>query len=229
MNNRLLLLGEKVGYETLSAKLAPYLTAARKEKIEMLLPKRLNSIHLAVEAPSDPHNAAAVVRSCEALGVMNAHVIEAEGRALHAKRTTQGAFHWIHTHHHNAFEQFLQQLKHRQSTIVLAGATMDGDQPLSQLPLEQPLCLLFGNENRGLSPQARQACDLIYHIPMFGMSESLNLSVSAAISLYDVTTRKRQQLQQSGDLTADEIAQLRLHYYANSLEKRLVTQLLNSD
>ncbi len=229
MNNTLLSLGKKVGYKTLSEKLSPYLTAARKEKIETLLPKRLNSIHLAVESPSDPHNAAAVVRSCEALGVMNAHVIEAEGRALHAKRTTQGAFHWIHTHHHNSFEQFLEQLRSRQPNIVLAGAAMDGEQSLSQLTIEQPLCLLFGNENRGLSQQARQACDLIYHIPMFGMSESLNLSVSAAISLYDVTTRKRQQLQQSGDLTVDEIDQLRLHYYANSLEQRLVTQLLNTD
>lgn len=221
----ILSLANRVGYAALTAKLAPYLTDSRKEKIEALLPKRINTLHLAVEAPSDPHNAAAVVRSCEGLGIMNTHVIEAEGRALQAKRTTQGAFHWVHTHHHDTLEQFLQQLTHQHDDIILAGAAMHGEQALSDLPIDKPLCLLLGNEHRGLSACAQQACDYLYHIPMFGMSESLNLSVAAAISLYDVTTRKRRQLGQEGDLTSKESAQLRLHYYVNSLEKRLVDQL----
>ena len=104
---------------------------------------------------------------------------------------------------------------------MVAGGTVDATVALSDVPVEKPLCIIIGNEQRGLSKSAQAACDIRYQIPMFGMSESLNLSVSAAISLYDTTSRKRQLLKCASDLTQDQQATLRAQYYLNSVSARL--------
>ncbi|MEM9242539.1 MAG: RNA methyltransferase [Pseudomonadota bacterium] len=214
-----------------------YLTEARRQRIESILPYRMSSVHVAVESPSDPHNAAAIVRSCEALGAMSIHAISPEDKSLHAKGTTQGAFYWVNTYHHQTSQQFFDYLRDKPSphdyemnrdNIIIAGACIDGEISLEALPVDRPICLLFGNEKRGLSAQARQQCDVCYHIPMYGVSESLNLSVSAAISLYSILGRKRQHLQQNGDCSDRQKDRLRLQYYIHSLDDRLVKNLLKN-
>lgn len=202
--------------------LGPYLTEARREKIERLLDGRLPAIRVAVEAPTDPHNAAAVVRTAEALGVLSVHVIAAEGRALHAKRTTQGAFRWVRTHHHASLGAFLGHAGVRGADLY--GAWMDAERPLAAIPVDRPLCLLFGNENRGLSGEARAACTAGFRIPMVGMSESLNLSVSAAISLYDVTSRHRAA--GAARLQGAQRAEMKARHYLDSVDDRLWSSLL---
>lgn len=203
--------------------LRPYLTEARQQRIEYVLKGRMGEVAAAVESPSDPHNAAAVVRTAEALGALNVHVVAGEGRALHAKATTQGAYHWVHTHHHADFDEFLAVVRRR--GMALCGAWMDAPLALQELPCDQPICLLFGNESRGLSQQARAACDFGFHVPMFGMSESLNLSVTAAIALHDLLQRRRATLGAS-DLTDTQRAVLRAEYYVGSVDERLCTGLL---
>ncbi len=206
--------------EHVAQTLQPYLTDPRREKIERLLDGRLPQIRVAIEAPSDPHNAAAVVRTAEALGVLNVHVIATEGRALHAKSTTQGSYRWLRTHHHATLAAFLAQL----DGVAVHGAWMDAPSRLDELPVDRPLCLLFGNENRGLSAEARAACAGGFRIPMVGMSESLNLSVSAAISLYDVTSRHRA----AGAVRLDPTvrAEMKARHYLDSVDDRLWSSLL---
>ncbi len=203
----------------------PYVTAARQAKIEGLLDGRLPTISVAIEAPSDPHNAAAVVRTAEALGVLTVHVIATEGRALHAKSTTQGAYHWLRTHHHAALPDFLAHPT--VADVALYGAWMDAELSLEELPVDRPICLLFGNENRGVSPEARAACTAGFRIPMFGMSESLNLSVSAAIGLYDVTRRHRR----AGPVGLDPARRdaMRARHYLDSVDTRLWKGLLGAE
>ncbi|MCA9707211.1 MAG: RNA methyltransferase [Myxococcales bacterium] len=215
---------EAHGAPQVTEALQPFVTEARRARIEAVLDGRMASVHVAVEAPSDPHNAAAVVRSCEAMGALGVHVIAAEGRALHARATTQGSFHWVQTHHHGALAAFLAQVQREGRRLF--GATMDGSLPVGRLPVDEPLCLLFGNEQRGLSPQARQACDGLFHVPMVGMSESLNLSVCAAISLYEVMRRKRAQ-GPAGDLDPEQRAALRACYYLGSVDARLIRGLFS--
>lgn len=219
------LVGEHGASRVIEA-LAPFLTEARRARIETVVAGRMGSVHVAVEAPSDPHNAAAVVRSCEALGALGVHVIAAEGRALHAKATTQGSFHWVQTHHHGDLRGFVAQARRR--SMKLYGAAMDGPLPVTRLPIDEPLCLVLGNEQRGLSPQAREACDLLFHVPMVGMSESLNLSVCAAISLFEVMRRKRAQQGKDGDLDHAQRATLRACYYAGSVDARLLQGLFGA-
>jgi len=204
--------------------LSPYLTEARRARIEEVLTCRIGSVEVAIEAPSDPHNAAAVVRTCEALGAMTVHAIAAEGDVLNKKRTTQGAYHWVHTRQHADLDGFLEDVRAR--GLLLAGACADAKMPPGALAVDRPLCLLFGNEHRGLSESAREACDERYSIAMFGMSESLNLSVSAAISLYDVLGRLRAALGKDGDLDDAAVARERAIGYVRSVDERLLRGLL---
>lgn len=199
--------------------LMPYLTAERVEKIERVLTGRTESLSIAVESPSDPHNAAAIVRTAEALGVMAVHVVTPEGRALHKRATTQGAFRWVDTHHHETLEALVKTQRSRR--VRLCGAAMDGSTPLPRMALDEPLCLLFGNEQRGLSSQARAACDELFHIPMVGMSESLNLSVSAAIAMHHVVSHRS-----DAGLSEARCALWRARYFARSVDPRLVLGLL---
>jgi len=209
-----------VAPERLIALFRPYLTDARVEKIERVLGCRTARLAVGVEAPSDPHNAAAIVRTAEAFGVLGVHVIAAERRALHKRNTTQGAYRWVDTHHHASLDDFLALRQER--GLRLFGAAMDGSIPLSRIPVDEPLCLLLGNETRGLSEAARDACDDVFHVPMVGMSESLNLSVTAAVAMHDVGGR----IPTVGLDPATE-THWRARYYARSLDPRLVLGLLN--
>lgn len=213
------------GAERVTQALEPYLTDVRKLRIEAVLDGRMASVQVAIEAPSDPHNAAAVVRSCEALGALGVHVVAAEARALHARAQTQGSFHWVRTYHHERLEGFLAQA--RAQGLRLYGACMDGSLPVTRLPVDEPLCLVLGNEQRGLSAAARRACDALFHVPMVGMSESLNLSVAAAIALFEVLRRKR-EAGPPGDLDPAQRADLRACYYLGSVDPRLVRGLFGA-
>ncbi len=233
--------------ETIVKKLAPYITNARKNKINTVIAARLDTIHLAFEAPSDLHNVYAAMRTCEVLGVYNVHIIAPEGEAGSVRLVTQGAFYWLEMHQHESFEAFFKQMK--KSSIKIAAGVLHEENPveLNQLPCESPICLLLGNEQRGLSDKAKAYCDWFYKIPMHGMTESLNLSVSAAISLYDICQRKRTALEdnilqnntecnntiESGEnicaLNSGETLRLTARYYLNSVEQRLTDALLKKE
>jgi tRNA (guanosine-2'-O-)-methyltransferase len=214
---------DTLGAERVVQGVAPFLSDARRAAIERVLSARLASVHVAIERPEDPYNAAAVVRTAEALGVLNVHVVGAPEGALHARKTTQGAFNWLHTRHHPDLGALIEQL--RRGGLRLFGAALDAERTLEELPVEAPFCLLFGNEASGLSREARAACALGFRIPMLGMSESLNLSVSAAIALYGATRARRRLLDADSDL--DERARMRerARYYARSVDLRLLRAL----
>lgn len=91
--------------------------------------------------------------------------------------------------------------------------------------MDGPICLLLGNEHEGLSAAAKSRCDHRYKIPMQGFAESLNLSVSAAISLYVSSRRRREVIGARGDLDAREIARLRARWYLNSVDARTIRGL----
>jgi tRNA (guanosine-2'-O-)-methyltransferase len=211
------------GAQTVVQTLRPYLTDARAERIEQVLARRVGSVSVAIESPADAHNAAAVVRTAEALGIVDVHVITAEYETLRKRSMTKGAHHWVQTRHHADFASFREHV----GGHVLAGAWPDAPLALEALPLERPLCLFFGNEQRGLSPVARAACTVGFRVPMSGMTESLNLSVCAAIALYVTLARKRVG-GGGGDLSAERAAQLRARYYLHSVDARLADALFTA-
>lgn len=217
---------ERFGVEAVTKAIAPYVTTRRRERIEAVIADRMHGVAVAVEDPYDPHNAAAMVRSAEITGATQVHVIRASTRILQSKRTTTGAFHWVETHHHATLDPFVAHVRDR--GMLIAGACVGGSVDLEALPDDRPICLLFGNEHAGLSEQARAACDIRYGIAMHGFSESFNLSVSAAISLYSLTRRRRRALGRGGDGTPEQIDRDRAVYYGRSVDRRLLAGLFAS-
>ncbi|HEX6240562.1 MAG TPA: RNA methyltransferase [Polyangiales bacterium] len=214
---------DAVGAARVVEGIGPFLSEARLSAIERVVAGRLGSVHVAVERPEDPYNAAALVRTAEAMGILHVHVVGVEHGALHARRTTQGSFNWVHTRHHVELEALLTTLQER--GVRLFGATMDAACALEELPVDAPFCLLFGNEARGLSAEARAACELSFRVPMVGMSESLNLSVSAAISMYVTSAARRRFLGQPSDLDPQAALREKARYYARSVDMRLLQAL----
>lgn len=219
------------GAATIVEKLREFVSESRRARIETVLAGRLRSVEVAIENPYDPHNAAAVVRSAEAVGAWTVHVIAASERILQARGTTKGTHHWIETRHHGALDGFLANLDvrkaraKRESGMRLAGACVDATHMLEELPTDRPICLLFGNEHGGLSPEAQAACSLRFRIPIHGFAESYNLSVAAALSLYSYTTRRRVTLGRPGDLEDDSLALERARWYMRSVQPRHVRVL----
>ena len=204
--------------------LEPYITEPRKQRIELVLARRLHNLQLAIESPCDINNALAAIRTCEALGISQVHIISPDSSASCAQSITQGAMYWVDIHFYETLDVFLNYIK--ENNFTLAGGSLTAKQTLSNVSIKNPLCIMVGNERRGLSKEALNACDILYKIPMVGMSESMNLSVSAAISLYDTSQRKREILQQESDLTPMQALALKAKYYLQSVSTRLAKGLL---
>lgn len=217
---------DRIGPARVIAALTPWIGEERRARIEQLLEGRMDGVHLAVERPRDPYNAAAIVRTAEALGALHVHVVAAPDDALHARKTTQGAFRWLHTYHHSDLGELLALL--RSQGVRLCGATMSASRRHDELPAAAPLCLLFGNEGTGLSPEALAACDETFRIPMYGMSESLNVSVAAALALGSVLDRRRALLGRAGDLEGERRERERARYYARCVDVRTLDALVGS-
>lgn len=210
------------GAEVVAQRLAVGLTTARRARIEAVLRARVGSLQVAIEATQDPHNAAAVIRTAEALGAGCVHVIAA-GAAV-PRRITRGSLYWADTREHADWSAFAAAVP---TGMRLAGACVDAATvELAAVPVDRPLCLVFGSEQAGLSASARAGCELHFRIPMTGMTESLNLSVAAGIALHALLERRRVTLGAAGDLSEQEVAERRARWYAKAVDPRLARHAL---
>ncbi|MBN2340701.1 MAG: RNA methyltransferase [Deltaproteobacteria bacterium] len=189
--------------------LEEFLTDARRDTIENVVSHRTQSLHVAVEGLQDPHNTAAIIRTADAFGVQNIHIIEGATRFRSSASVTQGAHKWIDIRiHHNAHD-FVSAMKIEGRTVLVAA--MDGAKPVGELTPGEQLVLVFGNESEGITDEMRELADGAFHIPMYGFVESFNVSVAAAISIS--TLRKGGQ----GDFSAPQQQVLKARYYLRSV------------
>jgi tRNA (guanosine-2'-O-)-methyltransferase len=167
-------------------------TPARRARILEVVGQRLGSVTLLMDAPHDPHNGAAVIRSCDAFGVQEIHVVERNEPFLISTRVAQGAERWVDVVTHQTPETALAVLRERGFALVTShpqGSLEPGD--LAAIPR---LALVVGNEHDGICRTLTSAAEQSVRVPMRGFVESLNVSVSAALLLL-AATRAR-----SGDL-----------------------------
>ena len=168
-------------------------TTRRQERIEAVLRHRQPDLSVVLENVHDPHNVGAVLRSCDAVGVMHVHTvysIEERPHAAYAQSSSSGARKWINVTHHESADACFQVLA-AQGLSILAASLNDDSQTLYDLDLTRPMALVFGNENRGVSDEFLARAEVTVAIPMMGMVESLNISVACAVSLYEAM-RQRQ-------------------------------------
>jgi len=203
------------------------LTDNRKEKFLKVLQNRTNHFTVAIEDVFQMHNASAVMRSCEIFGIQELNVIEQRYGKSIDKEIAMGAQKWVDINTFDTVSSCVHHLKNKGYQII-ATTPHENDCLLEDFDISKPSALFFGTERDGLSEEILQQADGFLKIPMVGFTESLNISVSAAIILQNLSTRLRNSTI-SWQLPEEEILIKRLDWAKNSIKdiKRIETRYYN--
>ncbi|WP_144082888.1 TrmH family RNA methyltransferase [Salinispira pacifica] len=199
-----------------------FVTPGRAEKIDQVLSLRQRHVTVMLEDIYQPHNASAVLRSCDAFGIQHVHIVENRNSYRINPDVELGTAQWLTLHHYREKENntpdAIRQLKESGYRII-ATAPHSRDCLLEDLSIEKgPMALMFGTELNGLSDTALDLADEFVRIPMHGFVESFNISVSAAICLSSLDRRLRDsRIPIQPD--AHELQEIRHQWYRNSLKR----------
>ena len=171
--------------------LESYLTEHRKERFENVLSQRTKHFTVATEDVYQLHNTSAVMRSCDVFGIQEVNIVEEQNSKRIDGEIAMGAQKWVDLNRYSAVNDCISDLKHQGYQIV-ATTPHTKDCELHDFDVTKKSCFFFGRETEGLSQEVIDAADCYLKIPMVGFTESLNISVSAAIILQYVTTKLKQ-------------------------------------
>jgi tRNA (guanosine-2'-O-)-methyltransferase len=161
-----------------------------------------------------------VLRTCEAFGVQEIHVVEGPMKPYDRNRKiSQNADKWLDVVRWKSTAECLAHLRQR-GFAVYATWLGEGTAAIGDLSFAGPVALVFGNENRGVSEEARAGADRTYAIPMRGLVQSLNVSVAAAVSLYHAMGRREAERGRHGDLGEAEAQALKERFYVLAVKQR---------
>jgi len=181
----------------LSQYLGTFISENRRKRLQEVLTERTAHVRVVLEDVYQGHNASAVLRSCDCFGIQHVHFIENRNRLKISEDVAMGSSNWlsIHRHQHstNNTIETLAQLKAMGYRIV-ATTPHEKSSMLDALPVDKPLALVFGTEIDGITQDVYATADEFVRIPMYGFTESFNVSVSAALSLYEITRRARKEV-----------------------------------
>jgi tRNA (guanosine-2'-O-)-methyltransferase len=166
-------------------------TTRRKERIEQVLNRRQPDLTVVLENVHDPHNASAVLRSCDAVGVLKVSLVYTfETPPDSFARTTSGsAAKWIDVERYDSILACYSAL--HDAGFAIYATALDGQaRDLFDIDFTLPSAIVFGNEVRGLSEEAIELADGTIQIPMMGMVQSLNISVACAVTLYEAMRQR---------------------------------------
>jgi tRNA (guanosine-2'-O-)-methyltransferase len=163
----------------------------RAAKLETALRQRQPTLTVAFENVHDPHNVSAVIRTCDAVGVLEAHGIY-YGRDTFpslGEKSSASARKWVDVRLHNSVSECFQVL--RQKGFAIYTTHLDAQaESVYDLDLTKPTALVFGNEHDGVSQEARDLADGNVLVPMMGVVQSLNISVACAVSLFEALRQR---------------------------------------
>jgi tRNA (guanosine-2'-O-)-methyltransferase len=189
--------------------LEPLVNAERRQRLRTVIEARIGSVTLLLDAPHDPHNGAAILRSCDAFGLSQMHVLTRHHSFLASNIVSRGTERWVDVIEHSEALTAVEQLRRAGFELVVAD-------PRGELLPEQVrdlprVALVLGNERSGVGDELLQSAGRSVRVPMVGFVESLNLSVSAALLMRAAT------LGRAGDLDLEE----RRTLYAQGLYRSL--------
>jgi tRNA (guanosine-2'-O-)-methyltransferase len=197
-----------------------FLLPERRVRIDRAVAQRTRTLTVVLEAFCDPQNVNAVLRTCEAFGVQEIHVVEGVMKPYDRnKKISQNADKWLDVTRWKGTGECLQHLRER-GFAIYATQVSEGARPLERLSFAGKVALVFGNENRGVSAEALALSDLAYAIPMRGLVQSLNVSVAAAVSLARAVERREAERGRHGDLDEPDAAALRERFYVLAVKQR---------
>jgi len=199
--------------ESVIETLEPLAVDERRQRLWSVIRSRIGSVTVLMDAPHDPHNAAAVLRSCDGLGIPRVHLVPREEDFAVGRTVSKGAERWIEVIRHRTPQAALEAL-HEQGFTTVATHPEGNLEPhdLANLP---KVAIILGNEHDGLRDALHQGAQNSVRIPMRGFVESFNVSVAGAVLLY-AATRGR-----SGDLSESEQARLYARALVRSVPRAL--------
>jgi tRNA (guanosine-2'-O-)-methyltransferase len=201
--------------------LGQYITDNRRTTIERVLDQRTRYMTIVLEDIFQSQNMSAVVRTCECMGVQDMHIIEGRSKFATNKKVLMGSNKWMNLIRYKEKEK--NNTAECYSKLRSAGYRVVATHPgsgmsIDDLPIDSKLAVVMGNELRGTSKYALENADEVVRIPMFGFTESMNISVSAALCIRSLVTRIRNS-EENWHLSDTEKADLRLDWYRKSLKQ----------
>ena len=193
-----------------------FITENRKEGFLRVLKNRTKHFTVAMEDVFQLHNTSAVMRSCEVFGIQELNVIEQKFGKSIDKEIAMGAEKWVDINRFSSIQDCITNLK-KKGYQIIATTPHNDSCLLHEFDITKPSALFFGTERDGLSEEVMQQADGFLKIPMVGYTESLNISVSAAIIIQDVTNRLRQS-DIHWQLTDEEVLEKRLDWTRKSIK-----------
>lgn len=170
--------------------LESFLTENRKERFKKVLAQRTKHFTVATEDVYQLHNTSAVMRSCDVFGIQELNIVEEVNSKSIDREIAMGAQKWVDLNRFNSVKSCINDLKAKDYQIVATTPHVE-DCELIDFDFTKKSCFFFGRETEGLSQQVIDEADCYLKIPMVGFTESLNISVSAAIILQHVTAQLR--------------------------------------
>jgi len=192
------------------------LTDERKNRFSTVLANRTNHFTVAMEDIFQLHNTSAVMRSCEVFGVQELNVVEEKYGKSIDKEIAMGAQKWVDVNRFESISSCIESLKLKGYQII-ATTPHENDCLLDDFDITKKSAFFFGTERNGLSEEVLKNADGFLKIPMVGFTESLNISVSAAITLQNLTSRLRKS-DIKWQLSEEEILGKRVQWAKNSIK-----------
>lgn len=193
-----------------------YLTENRKNRFRTVIEQRTKHFTVATEDVYQLHNTSAVIRSCDVFGIQEVNVVEEVNSKRIDREIAMGSQKWVDINRYHTVKDCLASVK-QQGYQIIATTPHINSCLLSEFDYTKKSCFFFGRETEGLSQEVIDAADGFLKIPMVGFTESLNISVSAAIILQEVTTKLRQS-DINWQLTEKEQNLIRLHWIKKTIK-----------
>lgn len=185
--------------------------------MEKVLAKRTRHLTVVLEDIFKPHNASAVIRTCDCFGLQDIHIIEKTEEYKVNPFVTRGASQWVDLHKY--YQEGTNSVDNCFSSLRAKGYKIFGTSPapaamtIQDLQPDDKLALVFGNEHEGISKEVKSKVDGLVHIPMLGFTDSFNISVAASIILYDLVKKSEELILPDFYLTESEKNTLRMKWY----------------
>ena len=196
--------------------LETFLTENRKERFNEVLPNRTKHFTVATEDVYQLHNTSAVMRTCDVFGIQELNIVEEVNSKSIDREIAMGAQKWVDLNRFQSISDCIKDVKAEGYQIVATTPHVD-DCELIDFDITKKSCFFFGRESQGLSQQVLDQADSFLKIPMVGFTESLNISVSAAIILQHVTAQLRKS-DINWQLTEEEIIDKRFDWIKKTVK-----------
>ncbi|MEI8201787.1 MAG: RNA methyltransferase [Bacteroidota bacterium] len=200
--------------------LSTFISENRKELFEKNIQERTKYITIVLDNVYQSHNASAILRSSECMGIQDVHIIQSENNFEANSEIALGSSQWLDLHKYNqkdSITEIYQSLRKKNYSIVATSPNNQAFTP-ETLPMNTKLAFVFGTELRGLSNDAMEQADFLMKIPMYGFTQSLNISVSVGITSYIFIERLR-KMNINWQLGEEEMLDVKINWARSTIKR----------